>query len=423
MSTPAHFESKIISYTVGAQSSRVPTPLPDDLYVAVRQAHLVDTDTKSEPKEAPSEIEEFQPLVSRVPLIDEEFEVSEPSDTRITSSHSSASSDSTAPLSPDHPLTQTSPTRVSFHCRTAHMARTLRMRVDSDTKREGSEDEGHGSEDEGRSLEDEGPGLKEDEEEATPEGQQQAVLIVYTAADKPLGLGYGALRHQQQRVEETPTPRPRVRITWVDPVDGKIYTDIPVDVPPARVPVQTPPSPDWSSGSLPVSPLSPAVPTPVASPVTTPAATIAVDEDEFLEVGAQLELHGSILHDHMQRLDALPPTLFEGYDRDLRELYTRSGAVRDEIFSQRYRLRCLEQEQKRATVTFGALWRPMLALDSWAGYVDAQRAEMWRARYDDHRLIHDLLVQHTTMQRELQEIRGRVATLEQERSRREQQAI
>ncbi|GJZ96818.1 hypothetical protein Tco_0669152 [Tanacetum coccineum] len=32
---------------------------------------------------------------------------------------------------------------------------------------------------------------------------------------------------------------------------------------------------------------------------------------------------------------ALPHTLFEGYDRDLRELYTRSGAVRYEIFSHR----------------------------------------------------------------------------------------
>ncbi|GJS65445.1 hypothetical protein Tco_0680009 [Tanacetum coccineum] len=276
------------------------------------------------------------------------------------------------PLSPDHPLTQAIPTRVSFHYRSARMVvRTqptlstgissyetpspssslthpIRKRYrgtselvedtedessDSDTKRDGSEDEGHG-------LEDEDPGSEEEEEKSSRS------------------------MSEQQRVEETPTPRPRVRITWVDPIDGKIYTDIPVDLPPARVPVQTPPSPDWSFGSLPVSPLSPAVPTPVASPVTTLAATIAVDEDEFLEVGAQLELHGSILHDHMQRLDALPPTLFEGYDRDLRELYTRSGAVRDEIFSQRYRLRCLEQEQKRATVTFGALWRPMLALDS-----------------------------------------------------------
>ncbi|GJY78360.1 hypothetical protein Tco_0484161 [Tanacetum coccineum] len=55
-----------------------------------------------------------------------------------------------------------------------------------------------------------------------------------------------------------------------------------------------------------------------------------------------------------------------------------------------------------------------------AGHVDAQRAEMWQARYDDHRLIHDMLVQHTVMQRELQEMRDRVATLEEERRRREQ---
>ncbi|GKF46379.1 hypothetical protein Tco_0136181, partial [Tanacetum coccineum] len=58
-------------------------------------------DTESELEEAPSKIEEFQPLVSRAPLIDEEFEVSKPSDTRITSSHSLASSDSTTPFSPD----------------------------------------------------------------------------------------------------------------------------------------------------------------------------------------------------------------------------------------------------------------------------------------------------------------------------------
>nr|GEV64177.1 hypothetical protein [Tanacetum cinerariifolium] len=40
---------------------------------------------------------------------DEEFEASEPLDTRITSSHSTASSNFTTPLSPGHPLTQTSP--------------------------------------------------------------------------------------------------------------------------------------------------------------------------------------------------------------------------------------------------------------------------------------------------------------------------
>ncbi|GJR76753.1 hypothetical protein Tco_0089118 [Tanacetum coccineum] len=55
-----------------------------------------------------------------------EFEAVEPSGTRTDSFHSSASSDSTAPLSPDHPLTHVSPTPtptcVSFHYKTARIA-------------------------------------------------------------------------------------------------------------------------------------------------------------------------------------------------------------------------------------------------------------------------------------------------------------
>ncbi|GKD10053.1 hypothetical protein Tco_1189738, partial [Tanacetum coccineum] len=55
----------------------------------------------------------------------EEFVVVEPSGTRTDSFHSSASSDSTAPLSPDHPLTRTSPTptptQALFNRRTTRM--------------------------------------------------------------------------------------------------------------------------------------------------------------------------------------------------------------------------------------------------------------------------------------------------------------
>ncbi|GKB04860.1 hypothetical protein Tco_0833055, partial [Tanacetum coccineum] len=161
-----------------------------------------------------------------------------------------------------------------------------------------------------------------------------------------------------------------------------------------------------------VSPSFLVVPSPIASLVATPAATISVDEDQFLEVGAQLELHGSILHDHTQRLDALPPTLFEGYDRDLRELYTRSGVVRDEIFSQRYRFRSLEREQERATVTFSAIWRPVLALEAWAGQTDAQRAALWHAIYDIQRENHDLRRQIAEERRERLELTDRVARME-----------
>ncbi|GJS38938.1 hypothetical protein Tco_0563981 [Tanacetum coccineum] len=107
----------------GAQNSRVLVPLPDDPYVAVRQAQLVDTEL--EPEEAPSEAEESQPLGFRVPVMSEEFQASYPLSTRTDLSHSSTSSNSTAPLSPDHPLTHVSPTptptQTSLHRRTARM--------------------------------------------------------------------------------------------------------------------------------------------------------------------------------------------------------------------------------------------------------------------------------------------------------------
>ncbi|GKG37168.1 hypothetical protein Tco_0447341, partial [Tanacetum coccineum] len=38
--------------------------------------------------------------------------------------------------------------------------------------------------------------MEEEEEEATPEGQQQAVSVVDTATTEPLGLGYGAARRR-----------------------------------------------------------------------------------------------------------------------------------------------------------------------------------------------------------------------------------
>ncbi|GKB57398.1 hypothetical protein Tco_0913584 [Tanacetum coccineum] len=166
---------------------------------------------------------------------------------------------------------------------------------------------------------------------------QQAVPVVDTAADEPLGLGYGAARRrtlaladdpvpstfeigqssrsvpEKQKAEETLAPSLPIRPTWVDPRDGIVFTDIECVVQPVRAPVQTPPSLERSSGSLPVS-----------------LASLLV------------EFQGGLLHDHAQRLNALPPALFEGYDRDLRELYPRSKEVRDEIFSQRYRLKSLE---------------------------------------------------------------------------------
>ncbi|GJV99797.1 hypothetical protein Tco_1555049 [Tanacetum coccineum] len=116
------------------------------------------------------------------------------------------------------------------------------------------------------------------------------------------------------------------------------------------------------------------VPLTVPSPIATPAT--AETKGFLTELGAQVEMQGGLIRDYAVRLEELLPALFERYDSDIGELFTRSRAVRDEIFSQRYRFKSLEYEKERVTVTFGAIWRPVLALEAWAGQTDAQRAAL-----------------------------------------------
>ncbi|GKF67152.1 hypothetical protein Tco_0196831, partial [Tanacetum coccineum] len=212
-----------------------------------------------------------------------------------------------------------------------------------------------------------------------PGGQQETAPIVGTTVSAPLGLGYGALRRRElaleegdiystfkvrhgsgsapesERPERVSAFRQSTLTTWTDPEDSMIYIDIP-DYAPLAPPVQTPPSLEWTFGLLPISPShsdvpSPMIPLTVPSPVATPAA---VETEGFLTE----------------------------YDRDIGELFTRSGAIREENFSQRYRFRSLEYKQERVAVTFRAIWRPLLALEGWAGQTDAQRAALWHASSD-----------------------------------------
>ncbi|GKF30196.1 hypothetical protein Tco_0096538 [Tanacetum coccineum] len=127
--------------------------------------------------------------------------------------------------------------------------------LDTDDKRKGSDDESLGLGDEDH-------------------GQQLAALAADTAVGEPLGLGYWALRHRELAVKEDRVPN----TFEVDSKDGRVYTNIPAYVPSIAY-VQTPPSPEWSSGSLPISPSSSVASSPIASPVATPTSTIAVDED------------------------------------------------------------------------------------------------------------------------------------------------
>ncbi|GKC19222.1 hypothetical protein Tco_1021372, partial [Tanacetum coccineum] len=198
----------------------------------------------------------------------------------------------------------------------------------------GLDDERHGKDDEIRGIDEEGHSVESDElsleeEEAVPEGQQQAASVVGTAMSTPLGLGYGALRRQSKRLDGVSAFRQPSLTTWTDPEDGMIYIDI-HDYPPPAPPVQTPPSPKWTYGSLPISLSHSDVPSPISSPME------------------------GLIRDHAVRLEELSPALFERYDRDIGELFNRSEAVRDEIFYQ----------------------RPILALEVWVCQTDAQRAAL-----------------------------------------------
>ncbi|GKG58981.1 hypothetical protein Tco_0602690, partial [Tanacetum coccineum] len=78
---------------------------------------------------------------------------------------------------------------------------------------------------------------------------------------------------------------------------------------------------------------------------------------------------------------------------------------------QRYRFRSLEREQERVTVTFSAIWRPILALEAWASQTDSHRAALWHAIYDIQRENHDLRRQFTEEKRERSELTNHVARM------------
>ncbi|GJZ31806.1 hypothetical protein Tco_0576853 [Tanacetum coccineum] len=67
------------------------------------------------------------------------------------------------------------------------------------------------------------------------------------------------------------------------------------------------------------------VPLSVPSPIATPAT--AETEGFRTKLGAQVEMQGGLIRDHAIRLEELSPAMFERYDRDIGELFTRSGAA------------------------------------------------------------------------------------------------
>ncbi|GJU08197.1 hypothetical protein Tco_1124627 [Tanacetum coccineum] len=415
MSTPVYVDPKRSTQADGAQSSRVPVPLPEDPYEAIRRAYLVGTDIESEPfKDPESETPESQPVSlpdSTPPVC--HVEESEGSD---TSGAGSTSSDSTTPLSPGHPLTRDTlvfvsslrrTTRMTVHvqpvlspgysARIAEAAATsdvafckrfrssyknspsptlpvrkryrgtseLILGTDSegdkledeeveessgfdsesedvedegltagdegpgmDDESHGLDDESHGRDDEGRGIDDEGHRVEshglglEEEEEAVPWSQQQETPVVGTTVSAPLGRGYRALRRHELALEE-----------------DEVYSTFEVG---------------QGSGSALKSKRSERV-----SAFRQPTLTTWTDpEDGMIYIG---------IPDYPPRAPPVqtPPSL------DCTPVYFPSHRHFRMYLHLFHHPWSLEYEQERVAVTFGAIWRPVLALEDWAGQTDA----------------------------------------------------
>nr|GEW44059.1 hypothetical protein [Tanacetum cinerariifolium] len=376
MSTSVYVYPGISTQINGAQSFRVPVPLPEDPYEAIRKAYLVGMDTESEPFEDP-ETETLESPTCHV----EESEGSGTSGARSTSGTRSMSSDSTALLLPDHPLTHTTPVLVPSLYGTARMAvrvpsamspglsvsiadvaamsdsafrKRFRSFYDSSPfpnfpvwKRyreyedpvmgdEGltAGDEGLGIRVEILGLDEEGDSVESDrfglaEEEAVLEGQQRAVLVVGTAVSEPLGLGYGALRCRELALEgdhvystfevglgssSAPEPKRPERVSAFRQPTFTTWIEPEDGMVHIDVPTYPPPTP----------------------PVQTPPSP------EWSSGSFPISPAPSIV--------PLP--------------------ISSPMIS------LIVSSQERTVVTFGALWRPMLALEAWAGHVDAQMTDM-----------------------------------------------
>ncbi|GKE65073.1 hypothetical protein Tco_1519234, partial [Tanacetum coccineum] len=259
MSTLVFVDPEISTQADEAQSSRVPVPLPEDPYEAIRQAYLDRTDIKT------------ARMAVRVPP--------------AMSSGLSASMAEVAAMSESIFLEDAKEDDDQED-------EEIEESLDSDSVTEDAEDEGPTVEDEdptagdeGLPAEDEGPGIGV---ESCGSDDKSRGLDDEGHSVESDGLG---LREEEEAIAE-------------DPEDGMVYIDVPAYPPPAP-PVQTSPSPEWTSGSLHISPspsivlspiLSPMILLTVPSPVATPAT---VETEGFLtELGAQVEMQRGLIRDH-----------------------------------------------------------------------------------------------------------------------------
>ncbi|GJV39103.1 hypothetical protein Tco_1417543 [Tanacetum coccineum] len=281
MSTLVCVDSESSTQADRAQSSRVPVPLLEDPYEAIRQVYLDGKDTESEPFEDPIDTEtpETARMAVRVPyamssgLSASMAEVAAMSEYVFRKGFRSSYESSPSVSPPDLPSRKryrgTSELVEDSEEDDDEEDEEIEESMDSDNVSEDAEDEGPAAEDEDLASEDECLTTRVKDPSMDDEG--------YGLDDESCGLD-----DEGHSVES----------------DGLGLEEEEEAVPGA-----------------------------------TPATA---ETEEFLtELGAQVEMQGRLIRDHAVRLEELSPALFKRYDRDIGELFTRSGAVRYEIFSQR----------------------------------------------------------------------------------------
>ncbi|GJW89995.1 hypothetical protein Tco_0167548 [Tanacetum coccineum] len=303
----------------GARSSRVTVPLPEDPYEAIRQAYLDGMDTESEPFEDPIDIETPElPLTiappislseSTPPILVPILRRTARMAVRVPHAMSSGLSASMAEVA----AMSESAFRKRFQtsCESSpsvsppdfflDRCSNYRRSVIEGDGGSNTEDEDPAAEDEGLTARVEGPGIDYesyglDSESHGMDDDSRGLDDEWSYA--PLGLGYEALMHRElaleaddvystfevghgsgsvpefERPERVSASRQPTLTTWTDPEDGIVYINVPTYPPPAP-PVQTPPSPEWTSGSLPISPTPFNVPSPISSPIDTLICTFS----------------------------------------------------------------------------------------------------------------------------------------------------
>nr|GFA58376.1 hypothetical protein [Tanacetum cinerariifolium] len=151
------------------------------------------------------------------------------------------------------------------------------------------EDEDPVVRDDGLAARDEGPDMRV--ESLSLEGMRLYLGIALGEGRMPsvfeVGQGFGSVPKPERPKRVSALRRPTLT-TRIDPEDSIACIDIPASLPPAP-PVQ-PPSPEWSSGSLLVSPAPSIVPLTISSPMITLRILLPIASPATEERRARLDL-------------------------------------------------------------------------------------------------------------------------------------